>query len=87
MEIECDKNKFGTTSEVYAAMRKTIDVNDIELMPDKHSYNTFVHRRKRQHEPIIPLTYEDFDMLINNDLYKERYSESARGVNKLFIII
>lgn len=81
----CNDRKYITTREAYLLVRKDTPSDEVDNAPDRKSYSTRVHRIKKQYEPKLPHSFEEFDELINDENYKKRYNIYLRI--RLFILI
>lgn len=77
------RNPFLKALDVYIeatdALRNQINMNHIgELC----KYEVFIHRRQKEHIPLLAKTIEEFEELINDPKYKQSYMFDKE--NKLF---
>lgn len=82
IENICYEEKFLTTREAYFKARENMDIDELKHAPARTSYGSKVHRIKKEFEPKIPYSFEEFEAFINDEKYRERYCFDAR--NKTF---
>lgn len=79
MKKICNENNHWTAREAYCKARESLHENDVNYIPARKSYGTFVHRMKKKFEPKIPHSFEEFDEFINDEKYKKKYSFDSRN--------
>ncbi|KAJ6634286.1 hypothetical protein Bhyg_16432, partial [Pseudolycoriella hygida] len=67
----CNDRKFVTNREAYMEARENTSDGDLQNLPERKSYASFVQRRKRKFEPRIPYNLEDFESSVNDEKYKQ----------------
>lgn len=69
----CNDRKFVTNRVAYTEARENISEGDLQFLPERQSYQSFVQRRKRKFEPKIHHNLEEFESYVNDEKYKQRY--------------
>lgn len=77
------ESPFKKSQEVYdeakIALRDQIDMNHI---PERERFDTFMHRKQKKHVPLLAKTIDEFETLINDPKYSSHYKYDER--NKMF---
>lgn len=70
----CRDRKYITARAVYLLARNDTPADEVDNAPDRQSLSVRVHRRKKEFEPKLPHSFEEFDEFINDEKYKQRYT-------------
>lgn len=76
----CETNKFMSTRELYFLAREEVHNDEVPFIPLRSSYGSFIHRRKISYKPKAPKTIEEFETLINDEKFKNRYCFDQRNL-------
>lgn len=74
-----EKNPLDFAREIYLnTMEEMIDEIDIDNVPDKKELSSFMYRRKLKFVPKLPKTVDDFEAMISNKKYEEKFTKDKR---------
>lgn len=79
LDEACKKNHTLNRRDIYFAAREDVPVQEVEFIPLRTNYGSFIHRRKAKFTPKHPKTIEEFEQLIDDPQFKQKYCFDSRN--------